>query len=300
LRLVSGGPKLITALVSMLMHALLTGRLVNVKDADAHLTVICPTSGLCGEMKHRIFNEKIVDVYHDRLFSGEEDLDEVIGDDSSSSGQRKKKPAFDMVLTAIDDADLSRQICEMCRERRIPVNVADVPPECDFYFGSLIRRGPLQVMVSTGGKGPKIASQTRQVIERAIPENIGDAIERVGILRGMLRKVAPDQKQSPRRMKWMISVCENWSLDQLSEMNDNDMKQILAGWEKGTVPTYAQVRGRALPLGLTIPTSKQIKKDLFGVCPVVGFVSPWLSGILGLTAGAAAASAVFLLRSKGH
>ena len=75
MRLVSGGPKLITALVSMLMHALLTGRLVNVKDADAHLTVICPTSGLCGEMKHRIFNEKIVDVYHDRLFSGEEDLD---------------------------------------------------------------------------------------------------------------------------------------------------------------------------------------------------------------------------------
>ncbi|KDN46475.1 siroheme synthase middle domains-like protein [Tilletiaria anomala UBC 951] len=265
------------------------GRLVNVKDADAHLTVICPSSGLCGEMKHRIYTENVVDVYHDRLFGGASELD------APEDGRR-----FDMVLTAIDDAELSRSICHMARARKIPVNVADVPPECDFYFGSLIRRGPLQVMVSTGGKGPKIASQTRRVIERALPENIDNAIERVGKLRAKLREVAPEQKQGPKRMRWMIDVCEKWSLDQLSDMTDDDMEEILKGWKKGTVPTYRQVRGikwKIIPF-IALPTAKQINKSLFGTCPVVGAISPWLSGVLGATAGAAVASAFFVLRSQ--
>lgn len=177
------------------------GRLVNVKDADAHLTVISPRSGLSGEMKHRIYTEKVVDVYHDRSFGGEEDLYDAEG------------KLYDMVLTAIDDSDLSRSICVMARKLRIPVNVADVPPECDFYFGSLIRRGPLQVMVSTGGKGPKIANQVRMLVERSLPENVGEAISRVGVLRGKLRERVPEQKESGRRMRWMIDVCERWSCE---------------------------------------------------------------------------------------
>lgn len=36
---------------------------------------------------------------------------------------------YDMVLTAIDDVNVSRSICLLCRQGRIPVNVADVPPE---------------------------------------------------------------------------------------------------------------------------------------------------------------------------
>ena len=89
-----------------------------------------------------------------------------------------------MVLTAIDDNPLSRTVCEMCREARVPVNVADVPPECDFYFGAQLRRGPLQVMVSTGGQGPKIGAMVRDIILRALPDDTEVAIEGVGSLRG--------------------------------------------------------------------------------------------------------------------
>ena len=237
-------------------------------------------------MKHRIFTEKVVETYHDRLFSGPEELD------SPSDGR-----PFDMVLTAIDDADLSRSICQMCRERKIPVNVADVPPECDFYFGSLIRRGPLQVMVSTGGKGPRIAAQTRQIVERAIPENIGSAIERVGRLRGKLREICPEQNKGAKRMKWMIDVCEKWSLDQLAELTEEDMQKILQGWKDGgKVPSYRQVKGRFI----NIPSPQQINKALFGTCPVVGAISPWLSAMLGASAGFAATAAFFTLRSSAR
>ncbi|KIS72036.1 bifunctional precorrin-2 dehydrogenase/sirohydrochlorin ferrochelatase MET8 [Mycosarcoma maydis] len=254
------------------------GRLVNVLDADAILDVMCPSSGLCDEMRFRIYTEKVVANYIDAMYdeSSPETLDQ-----------------YDMVLTAIDDIELSKKICYQCRARRIPVNVADVPPECDFYFGSLIRNGPLQVMVSTGGQGPKIASQTRQKIQAAIPKNVGQAIMNVGKLRAMLRKRAPSADIGARRMRWMIEVCEKWNLDEICTMTESDMLKILDGWESGYVPSYKQVKG-GWPF---LPSDVRIKKALFGTCPVVGYPSPYLTGLAGLLLGAGVTSAVFL--SKG-
>lgn len=227
-------------------------------------------------MKYRIEEEGTVDVYHDRIFSGESDLYTPDGS------------LYDMVLTAIDDADLSRSICQMARRLRIPVNVADVPPECDFYFGSLIRRGPLQIMVSTGGKGPKIANQVRVLLEKALPDNLGQAIENVGRLRMKLRGKVPEQAKSGKRMKWMIDVCEKWNWDQLATMTDDDMDKILQGWEKGKAPSYVEVKGVTTAYA---PSVHGLAKRLFGTCPVVGYVSPWAAGLLGFTAGVAAVGA---------
>lgn len=108
----------------------------------------------------------------------------------------------DMVLTAIDDPDASTQIWKLCKERKIPANIADVPPECDFYFGSVYRDGPLQIMVSTNGKGPKMASNVRKQIAKCLPSNLGDAVQKVGILRQKLRGVAPRSEEGPKRMQW--------------------------------------------------------------------------------------------------
>jgi precorrin-2 dehydrogenase/sirohydrochlorin ferrochelatase len=77
-----------------------------------------------------------------------------------------------------------------------------VPPECDFYFGSVHRDGPLQIMVSTNGNGPKLANIVRRQIAANLPNNIGAAIQRVGLLRKKLRKVAPNIEEGPKRMQW--------------------------------------------------------------------------------------------------
>lgn len=253
--------------------------MINVKDADAHLTVMCPASGLGNEMKYRIYEEKSVDVYLDQAYMGPHEID-----------------GYDMVLTAIDDIMTSREICQVAREKKIPVNVADVPPECDFYFGSLIRRGPLQVMISTGGRGPRIAASTRAIIERAIPENIGRAIENVGILRAMLRKKVPEASYGAKRMKWMIDVCDTWQTDELAEMTKPEMEAVLRGWdEKGKIYSARDLRGWGW---WATPTSASLKKTLFGRCPVVGYVSPWLAGFGGAVLGAATVTAITSLRAK--
>jgi len=146
--------------------------------------VVSPRSGLNPEVAHRIERGQVD--YLDRKFQPA-DLDDV-----------------DMVLTAVDDPAASTEIWKLCKERRIAANIADVPSECDFYFGSVHRDGPLQVMVSTNGKGPRYANIVRREIARNLPERIGEGIEKVGRLRQMLRKIAARPEEGPKRMAWYV------------------------------------------------------------------------------------------------
>ena len=152
-----------------------------------------------------------------------------------------------MVLTALDDPELSKHIYSLAKKRRFNINVADVPPLCDFYFGSVIRRGPLQVMISTNGKGPRLANRIRRQIEAGLPANVGEAIEHIGTLRKELRKKAPgkDAETVKKRMEWMVRVTDSWTLDELSEMTPEQQDAILAGWEEGLVAkTFTSASGR--------------------------------------------------------
>ena len=100
-------------------------RIVLLKMEGVHVTVVCPESGLAEEVDW--INRKFIN----------QDLDHA-----------------DICLTALDVHEESLRIGQLCRERCIPVNVADVPPLCDFYFMSQHRDGPLQLAVSTNGQGP--------------------------------------------------------------------------------------------------------------------------------------------------
>lgn len=200
------------------------GRIVNVLNADAKVTVVSPRSGLNDEVAYRVDQNQVE--FRDRKFEPS-DLDGV-----------------DMVLCAVDDPVASTQIYKLCQEKRIAANIADVPPECDFYFGSVHRDGPLQIMVSTNGNGPKLANIVRRQIASNLPNNIGAAVQRVGMLRKKLRKVAPAIEEGPKRMQWMSKVCEQWTLDELCEMTEEDMEELLGFYRPGTVPSLDQVRLR--------------------------------------------------------
>lgn len=158
---------------------------MNVLNADAKVTVVSPRDGLNPEVAYRIQKQQVD--YIDRKFEPS-DLDGV-----------------DMVLTAIDDPETSSQIWNLCKERKIAANIADVPSECDFYFGSVHRDGPLQIMVSTNGRGPRMANIVRRSIADNLPDNVGAAIAKVGKLRQMLRKIAPGPEDGPKRMAWCVS-----------------------------------------------------------------------------------------------
>jgi siroheme synthase-like protein len=70
-----------------------------------------------------------------------------------------------LVFAATDRREVNAAVAREARERGIPVNVADSPAEGDFALPSTLRRGRLQVAVSTGGASPALARRIRQELE---------------------------------------------------------------------------------------------------------------------------------------
>jgi precorrin-2 dehydrogenase/sirohydrochlorin ferrochelatase len=205
------------------------GRILHCLNADALVTVISPLSRLNPEVAHRVAQNQVTHI--DRNFAGPSDLD-----------------GADMVLVAVDDPEASTTIWKMCKERRIPANIADVPPECDFYFGSVHRDGPLQIMVSTNGKGPRLASMIRKFIAKMLPSNAGEAIERIGELRVKLRQIAPRPEEGPKRMAWMTKVSDAYPWEAMCGLSEEDMGNLLKFYPSGKVPSLEELKGmRANP-----------------------------------------------------
>ncbi len=199
-------------------------RIESILTADSYITVISPETGLHPRTKHFIALSADRISYFNRPFRGAEDLD-----------------GKDMVLTALDDNALSQRIVEMCRERRIPVNAADIPNLCDFYFGAQIRDGPLQIMISTNGNGPRMASLIKTRLQKGLSGREGEAITKVGQLRSKLKERAPGVGGSlgRERMKWMSTLCNTWEMEDFMHLDNTMMDKLLdEGWnEDKRVPT---------------------------------------------------------------
>src|SRR6185312_11395669 len=69
------------------------------------------------------------------------------------------------------------------RARKIPVNVVDVPAQCDFYTPSIIDRAPLTVAVSTEGEAPVLARLVRARIEALLSPELGPLARLAGRFR---------------------------------------------------------------------------------------------------------------------
>lgn len=69
------------------------------------------------------------------------------------------------------------------RARGVPLNVVDVPEECDFYTPSIVERGPLTVAVSTEGDAPVLARLIRAKIEGLLAPDLGALARLAGSLR---------------------------------------------------------------------------------------------------------------------
>lgn len=92
------------------------------------------------------------------------------------------------VVAATDCARTNREIAELCRERRIPVNVVDTPEYSTFLFPALVQRGPLSIDISTGGTSPGAAIHLKETIGSLLPDNTGEILDWLGRLRKPIKE----------------------------------------------------------------------------------------------------------------
>ncbi|MGL1885408.1 MAG: bifunctional precorrin-2 dehydrogenase/sirohydrochlorin ferrochelatase, partial [Reichenbachiella sp.] len=77
---------------------------------------------------------------------------------------------MNLVIVGVDDPEASTAIQGECRKQNVLVNVADKPALCDFYLGSIVKKGDLKIAISTNGKSPTVAKRMRELLTDVIPE----------------------------------------------------------------------------------------------------------------------------------
>lgn len=88
-----------------------------------------------------------------------------------------------VAIAATDEPDVNATVYREAVSREILVNSVDDPPHCDFYFGSVVRRGDLQIAISTAGESPAVAQHLRREIDARLSADIGPWLRNLGAFR---------------------------------------------------------------------------------------------------------------------
>ena len=124
-------------------------KIESLQTANARITVIAPTA-----------SERIVAM----AASGE------IGS-SHRPRVRPRRPHCQPVPRrrfATNVPAVNRAVFAEAESSGVLINAVDDPPFCDFYFPSVVRRGDLQIAISTAGHSPALAQRLRKEINAAI------------------------------------------------------------------------------------------------------------------------------------
>ncbi|KAJ9641575.1 uroporphyrin-III C-methyltransferase [Coniosporium tulheliwenetii] len=197
------------------------------------------------------------------------------------------RPDVDHVVDAVFVTLSSRQplaahISTLCRRLRIPVNVADAPALCTFTLLSTHSDGPLQIGITTSGKGCKLSARIRREIAASLPPRLGDAVSRLGTMRRRIweedhkaqlelegeadveaeeddagqtaafnKLVTPEDAEAARtrRLRWLAQICEYWPLRRLANITDEDVEAVLRSYSSsnnssGLDPAALETRSR--------------------------------------------------------
>ena len=107
-----------------------------------------------------------------------------------------------MFLAVVGTASsaLNQSIYREAQRRGVLCNVVDVPELCDFYYPAVVRRGDLQIAVSTSGQSPSLAQKIRHKLER----QFGPGYEQWVAELGATRRLVLDSQLDPQRKRGLL------------------------------------------------------------------------------------------------
>ena len=133
------------------------------------------------------------------------------------------------VVAATGDRQVNHRVAELCKARRIPVNVADSREDSSFLFPALLRRGALSVGVSAGGASPAAAAWARDRFAQTVPERLEDILQFLEHAREPVRQAVPDGETRRRLLMALASDC----MEAGRPLTEEEFRRKLADAERG-------------------------------------------------------------------
>jgi uroporphyrin-III C-methyltransferase/precorrin-2 dehydrogenase/sirohydrochlorin ferrochelatase len=103
-----------------------------------------------------------------------------------------------LVIAATNSAQLHEEIFRRSQQAGILCNAVDEPERCHFYYPAVMRRGALQVAISTAGRSPFLAQRLRHELQERFGPEYESWIEEIGRQRSSLFQavISPESRRA--------------------------------------------------------------------------------------------------------
>lgn len=200
----------------------------------------------------------------------------------------------DLIIAAVNSFETSAQIKKDAQSKSKLANVADKPSLCDFYLGSVVKKGSVKIGISTNGKSPTIAKRLKEVIEDFIPDEMEDVLENMQSLRKGMNGDFDEKVKHLNDITKVLVVKQT----RLNTTNKHKWQKIVQ-WS--LLAFFFMIFGHTvlsyIPLRNVVSATKEIfsviDKKSFMMMLLCGFLAQMTDGSLGM--GYGTISTTFLL-----
>jgi precorrin-2 dehydrogenase / sirohydrochlorin ferrochelatase len=115
-----------------------------------------------------------------------------------------------LAVVATSSRTLNEYIYREAHLRGTLCNVVDVPDLCDFFYPAVVRRGDLQIAVSTAGQSPSLAQKIRQQLEKQFGPGYAAWVAELGEAR---RQILASDLDKERKLELLHSLASREALE---------------------------------------------------------------------------------------
>ncbi len=115
-----------------------------------------------------------------------------------------------LAIVATNSRSLNERVYQQAQRRGVLCNVVDVPDLCDFFYPAVVRRGDLQIAVSTSGQSPSLAQKIRQQLEKQFGPGYTAWVAELGETRKLILTSDLDKK---RKLDLLHSLASREALE---------------------------------------------------------------------------------------
>lgn len=115
-----------------------------------------------------------------------------------------------LAVVATSSRSLNEQIYAEAQRRGVLCNVVDVPDLCDFFYPAVLRRGDLQIAVSTAGQSPSLAQKIRQQLEKQFGPGYAAWVAELGETR---RRILASDLDKERKLELLHSLASREAVE---------------------------------------------------------------------------------------
>jgi precorrin-2 dehydrogenase len=136
-----------------------------------------------------------------------------------------------LAVVATASRTLNERVYRAAQKHGVLCNVVDVPDLCDFFYPAVVRRGDLQIAISTAGQSPSLAQKLRQQLEKQFGPGYAAWVAELGETRKLILASDLDKE---RKLELLHSLASREALEAaLADASELEEEPALAAKGEG-------------------------------------------------------------------